>query len=71
MFLYSTVSTLKPIHKGLDDLKYAYYMNIFTNSRNCSYNFTQLELIQDGSLTGGIKTDHKDTHLSLAEEVIE
>lgn len=28
--------------------------------------FTELELVQDGGLTGGVKTDHQDAHLLAA-----
>lgn len=43
-------------------------MNKFTNSGNGGHDFTQFELIQNGSLTGGIETDHKNTHFPLAKE---
>ena len=29
--------------------------------------FTKLELVENGSLTGGVETDHKNTHLLLSE----
>ena len=29
--------------------------------------FTKLQFVEDGSFTGGIKTNHKDSHLLLAE----
>ena len=29
--------------------------------------FTELEFVKDGGFTGGIETDHEDTHLFLAE----
>jgi len=32
------------------------------------HDFTKLELVEDGGLTGGIETDHQDTHFLLAEE---
>lgn len=32
-----------------------------------SLTFTELELVENGSLTGGVETDHKNTHLFLAE----
>lgn len=39
-----------------------------TDGRDGGNDFAQLELVQDGSLTGGIQTDHKDAHFLLAEE---
>lgn len=32
---------------------------------------TELELVEDGGLTGGVETDHKDSHVLLAEELAE
>lgn len=29
--------------------------------------FTKLQFVKDGGFTGGIKSDHKDSHLLLAE----
>jgi hypothetical protein len=29
--------------------------------------FTKLQFVEDGGLSGGIETDHQDTHLFLAE----
>lgn len=34
-----------------------------TNRGNSGDDFTELELVQDGGLTGGVKTDHQDAHL--------
>jgi hypothetical protein len=31
------------------------------------HTFAELELVKDGSLTGGIEADHKNTHFLLAE----
>ena len=39
-----------------------------TNGRDGGDDFTKLELIQDGGLTGSVQTDHKNTHFLLAEE---
>jgi hypothetical protein len=30
---------------------------------NSGYNFTKLELVKDGGLSGGVETDHQNTHL--------
>lgn len=37
-----------------------------TDCRNGGDDFTELELVQDGGLTGGVKTDHQDAHLLAA-----
>ena len=34
-------------------------------------NFAQLEFVKDGGFTGGIETDHQDTHLLLPPQLIE
>lgn len=34
-----------------------------TNRGNSGDDFTELKLVQDGGLTGGVKTDHQDAHL--------
>lgn len=33
--------------------------------------FTKLELVQDSGLSGGVETDHQDSHLLLAPEAVE
>ena len=43
-------------------------LNVETNGGDGGDNLTQLQLVQDGGLTGSIKTNHKDTHLLLAGE---
>lgn len=37
-----------------------------TNRGNGGDDFTELELVQDGGLTGGVKTDHQNAHLLAA-----
>lgn len=37
-----------------------------TNRGNGGDDFTELELVQDGGLTSGVKTDHQDAHLLAA-----
>lgn len=32
---------------------------------------TKLELVKNGGLSGGIETDHQDSHLLLAPELVE
>jgi len=46
-------------------------LHIETDSWDGCNNLTELELVKDGGLTGGIKTDHKDTHILLAEQAAE
>lgn len=42
-----------------------------TDRRDGGDDFTQLELVQDGGLSGGVKTDHQDSHLLATPESIE
>ena len=37
----------------------------FTDSRNGRDNLSELQLVQNGGLTGGIEPDHEDTGLTL------
>ena len=37
------------------------------NRRYFLLTFTKLQFVKDGGFTGGIKSDHKDSHLLLAE----
>lgn len=37
-----------------------------TNRGNSGDDFTELELVQNGGLTGGVKTDHQNAHLLAA-----
>ena len=41
-----------------------------TDGRDSRDDLAELELVQDGGLTGSIETDHEDAHLLLAEEVL-
>mmetsp|Transcript_16073 Transcript_16073/g.26848 ORF Transcript_16073/g.26848 Transcript_16073/m.26848 type:complete len:253 (+) Transcript_16073:59-817(+) len=41
--------------------------NVESNSRNRGNDFTKLQFVENGSLSGGIKTNHQDTHLLLSE----
>ena len=43
-------------------------MQTHTNCGNGCDDLSQLELVQDGSLTSSIKTYHKNTHLFLGKE---
>merc|ERR1719274_355365 len=40
-------------------------LDVETNGRNGSDNFTQFKLVQDSGLSCGIQTHHKDSHLFL------
>lgn len=35
------------------------------------HDLTELELVEDGGLTGGVETDHEDSHVLLTEELAE
>ena len=37
-----------------------------TDGGDRGHDFTQLELIQDGRLSGGVESDHQNAHLLLA-----
>ena len=69
MFLYSTVSTLNPAPSQfpigiiLSRTKRIESKGELTNRRNSGDDFTELELVEDGGLTSGVKTDHQDAHL--------
>ena len=39
-----------------------------TYCRDCRHNFSQLELVQNGGLSGSVESDHEDAHFLLAEE---
>jgi hypothetical protein len=42
--------------------------DIEANGRNGCDNLAELELVQDGCLTGGVQADHQNSHLLLAEQ---
>lgn len=49
-------------------------MNLFsplTDGGDGGDDLSQLELVQDGRLSGGVESDHQDAHLLLAEEALE
>lgn len=69
MFLYSTVSTLKPVcDQNTSAVKYRTADDSVglreagndwrTNSRDGCDDFTELELVEDGGLSGGVQTNH-------------
>ena len=62
MFLYSTVSTLKP-----EKSKTGVWLRL-TNCGNSGDDFAEFELVQNGGFTGSVETDHQDSHLLLGKE---
>ena len=42
-----------------------------TDCRDSGNDFTKFQLVKDGGLSGCIKTNHQDSHLLLAPELIE
>jgi hypothetical protein len=46
-------------------------MQVRTDSGDRGDNFAQLEFVQNGGLSGSIKTDHQNAHLLLAPEAVE
>lgn len=58
MFLYSTVSTLKP---GMTNVLRVLFLletrTQLTDGGDCGNDFTKLELVQDGRLASSIETD--------------
>lgn len=84
MFLYSTVSTLKPGQVRIScrptwstgsivDASESRWnsRNVRTNCRNRGDDLTQLQLVQDSGLSGSVETDHQNTHLLLAPQAVE
>lgn len=55
---------LKNIHKQIHPSK----LHQRTDGWDCGHNFTELELVENGSLTSGIETNHEDAHLLLAKK---
>ena len=79
MFLYSTVSTLKPKNTKKDHQKEAASgdKTRTLETQRLAYcwdscdNLAQFEFVQNGGLAGGIQTNHEYPHLFLAEEALE
>jgi hypothetical protein len=42
-----------------------------TNCGNSGDDFTELQLVKNGGLSGGIETNHQDSHLLLAPQAVE
>jgi len=89
MFLYSTVSTLKPVgrkhlvsvsflplckrrldtNEAASDHRLADVEGVGRRLTNCGDSgddFTELQLIQNGGLSGSVETDHENSHLLLS-----
>ena len=41
---------------------------MLTNSWDCGYNFSQFEFVENRSFTGGVQTDHENSHLLFGEK---
>lgn len=46
-------------------------LDVESNGGNGGDNLTKLELVENGGFTGGIETNHQDTHLLLPPQLIE
>jgi hypothetical protein len=67
MFLYSTVSTLKPEGRTVSALRgLGSRTSRRTNGGDRGDDFTELQLVQNGRLSGSIEANHQNTHLLLA-----
>lgn len=42
-----------------------------TNGWDRGHDLTELQLVQNGGLSGGVKTDHQNSHLLLADPFLE
>lgn len=74
MFLYSTVSTLKPA--GEHSSQFLEFVGggwtkARTDCGDGGDDFTELQLVEDGGLSGGIETNHENSHLLLSPETVE
>ena len=65
MFLYSTVSTLNPVWEVDKAVPLEMCTRLLTDCGDGGDNFTQLQLIEDSSLTGGIQANLTDTLSSV------
>lgn len=80
MFLYSTVSTLKPGGNGKRYQKANRCCSeqcgadkggwYHTDGGDGGDDFTELELVEDGGFTGGVESDHQNAHLLLPPQLI-
>jgi len=59
------------IPHGEVDILVLHGLHVETDCGDGGHDLTELKLIQDGGLTGGVETDHKDPHILLAEEAAE
>ena len=42
-----------------------------SSSSSATYDFTELELVQDGGLAGSVKPNHQNSHFLLGKETLE
>mmetsp|Transcript_6020 Transcript_6020/g.15757 ORF Transcript_6020/g.15757 Transcript_6020/m.15757 type:complete len:262 (-) Transcript_6020:40-825(-) len=54
---------------GEADVLVLHSLHVEANGGDGSHDLAQLELVQDRGLTGGIKSDHKNAHLLLGEQL--
>lgn len=86
MFLYSTVSTLKPeivtyqlmhpfLHIAIEivglEMGSDRGVGLRTNCGNSRNDLTKLELVENSGLSGSIETDHQNSHLLLSPQTVE
>lgn len=45
--------------------------DVETNGWDCGNDLTELQLVKDGGLTGGIKPHHEDSHLLVTEKALQ
>jgi hypothetical protein len=63
------VLTTNVPHGELDVLVF-YGFDVETNGGDSGDDFTQLQFVQNGGLTGGVQTNHQNTHFLVAEESV-
>jgi len=59
------------IPHGEVDVLVLHSLDVETDGGNCCNDLAELQLVQDGGLTGSVKTDHEDPHVLLAEKAAE
>ena len=53
------------------DVLVLHSLDVEANRWDGGDNLAELELVEDGGLTGGVEADHQDAHILLAEELAE
>lgn len=59
------------LHLPYADVLVLHGLNVKANGGNSCHNLTKFELVKNGGLTSGIETNHKNTHLRLAEQTFD